>query len=337
MKKILLLLFSALIVSSCEVEFSPNAEWKDVPVVYCILDQDDSLSWVRVERCYLGEGNVASYASVRDSLIYPQGSIHVYLLAHQDGNLKDSIPFTYTTTERDAGTFASSSMPLYYAVTQNRLRQDWKYSLYVRKSDGSVLVSTDSIGLIKFIGTSSKPSPITAPSYNAIMDFGGFNFDVTGKCEIKWDTLTNARLFRPSVRFYYRYENGDTSFVDLPCPSATQNSNSNALSVQYESSSLLRDLAVLLKDDTRSKTMLFTVDVYLYCCTEDFNIYLNSVSQTSLGTTGDAVYNNIHGGLGLFAARRTHLYKNLPFEHYRGGLSVSDVVDRIRALPINMH
>ena len=30
--------------ASCKVEFSPNAPWKDVPSVYCVLDiQEDTV------------------------------------------------------------------------------------------------------------------------------------------------------------------------------------------------------------------------------------------------------------------------------------------------------
>ena len=72
-----ILLLSALSFSACKVDFSPNAEWKEIPVVYCILDQDDDTTWVRVQRCYLGEGNLYQYGSCYDSINYPQGSLRV--------------------------------------------------------------------------------------------------------------------------------------------------------------------------------------------------------------------------------------------------------------------
>ncbi len=54
-----LVLFAAsLLLASCEVDFSPNASWREIPVVYCVLDQDDDTSYVRVERCFLGEGSI---------------------------------------------------------------------------------------------------------------------------------------------------------------------------------------------------------------------------------------------------------------------------------------
>ena len=75
----------SLFFTSCEVEFSPNAKWKNVPVVYCVLDQDDDTTWARVQRCYLSEDNIYSYGQNSDSINYPQGSIEVYLLGYENG------------------------------------------------------------------------------------------------------------------------------------------------------------------------------------------------------------------------------------------------------------
>ena len=154
-------------MTGCEVEFSPNADWKNVPVVYCLLDQDDDTTWVRVQRCYLSEGNIYQYGSNSDSINYPQGSISVALLAYQDGTLKDSIAFTYTEIDRDSGAFAYIAQPVYYAVTKNKLRENYTYVLNVRNTaDGKILATTDPITLIKKTNSTliSKPSITVTPS-----------------------------------------------------------------------------------------------------------------------------------------------------------------------------
>ena len=89
-----------LLLTSCEVDFSPNAPWKEVPVVHCLLDQDDDTTWVRVEKCFLGEGNIYTYGAVSDSINYPKDSIIVRLLAFDYWGRCDTIPFTYTITSR---------------------------------------------------------------------------------------------------------------------------------------------------------------------------------------------------------------------------------------------
>ena len=84
-----------LLLTSCEVEFSPNAEWKEIPVVYCLLDQDDDTTWARVERCYLGEGSIYSYSGNTDSINYPAGSIEVQLVKLYNGEEQAYIEDNY--------------------------------------------------------------------------------------------------------------------------------------------------------------------------------------------------------------------------------------------------
>ena len=103
-----------LLTVSCEVEFSPNAEWKEIPVVYCLLDQDDDTTWARVERCYLGDGSIYDYGSISDSINYPLGSIEVKLLRIYNGETVAEYTFRDTTVNRQSGNFANMAQPMYY-------------------------------------------------------------------------------------------------------------------------------------------------------------------------------------------------------------------------------
>ena len=75
----ILALAALFFFAGCEAEFSPNTEWSEIPVVYGVLDQDDDTSYVRVQRCFLGEGNQYDYARVADSINYPQGALSVFI------------------------------------------------------------------------------------------------------------------------------------------------------------------------------------------------------------------------------------------------------------------
>ena len=77
---ILALVLGMVQLTSCEVEFSPNADYKEVPVVYCILNQDEDTTWARIQKCYLGENDLNSYTDIKDSTNYPEGAIEVKLL-----------------------------------------------------------------------------------------------------------------------------------------------------------------------------------------------------------------------------------------------------------------
>jgi len=326
-RRISLLSVFVFLLWGCEVEFSPNAEWKNVPVVYCLLDQDDDTTWVRVQRCYLSEGNIYQYGSNSDSINYPQGSINVVLLSYADGNLKDSITFTYTEIDRDSGAFAYTAQPVYYALTKNKLRENYTFVLKVYNvADGALLASTDPISLIKKVNGTliTKPSITVKPSGDTL---GGFVFnegDPTSgvSCIIQWNPLENARLYQPIVRFYYE-SGGSTHHVDLFCPRVSSSSNQ----VRYTREQFLTDLKAKLIDDTTAKHYIPHVDIYLTCCSEELNAYISTTSQgTSINQEHEA-YSNIHGGIGVFAARRTHLYKGMPSDNsIQPGVGLHDLL-----------
>lgn len=316
MRKILYLLPLAILFVSCEVEFSPNAEWKNIPVVYCLLDQDDDTTWVRVQRCYLVDDNIYNYGQNSDSINYSQGAITVSLLAYENGVCKDSMDFHYLERDRDSGSFASKAQPLYWFETRNRLKENYTYVLTVRNAvDGSVLATTDPISLIK----KTEETLIVQPQVSVFN--GDTNYDISGLkfnkfigheayCEIQWKALENARLYQPIVRFYYGVQ-GKTKYVDLFCPKAT----SKTTTINYSRSQFLADVKNIFEGDTTTKQYLARVDLYLTCCTEELNIYLNNTSNTAVDASTQGAFNNIHGGIGVFASRRTHLYKRMPCDN----------------------
>ena len=308
LKRKVFVLMMAVLLTACEVEFSPNAEWKETPVVYCLLDQDDDTTWVRVEKCFLGENSIYSYGGISDSVNYPQGSIEVRLLGYRWGQQMSDVLLQYAEVEHQDGNFASSSQPIYF--TDSSLNENYMYKLEVRKtSDGSLIASTDSIPLILQTEEQVITKPYASSKFGFLSTAQG-----TPVCHIEWNALQNARRYQPFVRFYYG-ELGDTLYVDLKCESTT------ALSTDYPRSSFLNSLKIALQDDPNPKKYLEYVDIYLTACDESLNVYMMSVnSGVSLNQTTDT-YTNIRGGVGIFAARRTHLYKFLNADNSMNPLS----------------
>lgn len=306
-KKILFLLLPFMaMMYGCEVEFSPNADWKEVPVVYCVLDQDDSLTWVRVERCYLTEDDIHTGASVSDSFNYPEGALQVAILAYNWGQLVDSIPFQYTTVDRDEGDFVSEGQPAYCAVTKNRLRDGYTYELRIRRTaDGSMLAKAHTNLLIKADG-----SLLLNPRQGS-----AFGFSLRRNCPIEWRAMKNGRLYQPIVRFYYvyKYRGMDTCYLDLPCSKRVcKPPYTLTCTIQYPRESFMTALKEYFAGDTNTKIYPELFDIYIWGCNEDLYAYLYSESSASGIDQSHSVYSNIEGGLGVFGARRTHLFSRVP-------------------------
>lgn len=306
------LVMIALMAVACEVEFSPNAEYRETPVVYCLLDQDDDTTWARVEKCFLAEGNIFEYGSSDTMINFPQGYLNVRLIASRWDGYADTLVMRDTLCNRNDGLFASVNQPLFF--TTEPLDTTCSYRLEVlRSSDDSLMAYTDAIPLIQ-----QDQDPVITHPYNT-RGFCFYEYSAGARvCNIVWNPLTHARRYQPVVRFYYGVD-GDTHYVDLKCAHVTSGNRTS-----YPLSSFLNSLKVALQDDPRPKEYLKYVDLYLTACDENLNVYINSASSgVALNQTTDT-YTNIHGGLGVFAARRTHIYKYLDADDSMNPLTASN-------------
>ncbi|MCR5445944.1 MAG: hypothetical protein K6E96_09765 [Bacteroidales bacterium] len=304
---------AAMMLTACQVEFSPNAEYRETPVVYCLLDQDDDTVWARVEKCFLVEGNIYEYGSSSEMINFPQGYITVSLIASRWGVPVDTLILRDTLCNRDDGLFASQNQPLFFNTAH--LDTTCNYHLEVRRAaDDSLMAYTDPIPLI----LKTESTLITQPYNTRPFGFNDYSAG-TRVCNIAWNSLRNARRYQPIVRFFYG-EDGDTHYVDLKCAHVTSGANITA----YPLESFLNSLKNALQDDPNPKEYLKYVEIYLTACDENLNVYINNVaSGVSLNQTADT-YTNVHGGLGIFAARRTHLFKYLDADPSMNPLSSSN-------------
>jgi hypothetical protein len=69
--RLIIYLFTGFVLSGCQKDFDIQADWKDITVVYGILDQGNRVQYIKVNKAFLGEGNNLVYASNPDSNNYP--------------------------------------------------------------------------------------------------------------------------------------------------------------------------------------------------------------------------------------------------------------------------
>ena len=113
MKKIttFVILF-ALFFVACETEFEVSADWKEVAVVYGLLDQSNDQQYIKINKAYLGIGDALQMASVADSINYNPADLEVKIIKVKDGafgsiDLLDSIYLDTTLIAKDDGLFAT--------------------------------------------------------------------------------------------------------------------------------------------------------------------------------------------------------------------------------------
>lgn len=322
---------------SCNVEFSPNASWQEIPVVYCVLDQDADTTFVRVQKCYLGEGNNLAYSSIMDSVNYPQGSIEVKLLAWKAvrsryGMLekdpaattpKKEFAFDYFIShDKIDGAFCSPDQPLYICSTAGLLDTSAVYQLLVIKNETGDTIASSFTSLV---GNYTDMSILLRhPNNNTKFQFSGSAGN--GRCSFEWLTLPRARQYQPTVRFYYRdfmvYNRGDhfdtvitPHYLDILVSSVKVNLNSYVAQTNLDEQRFLSAIKDGLKDklvdengDTINRNIVDSVDIYIKACTEELAAYLFSQEDNGSINQDGYNYSNIIGGKGVFAARRAKVF-----------------------------
>ncbi|MFC5272067.1 hypothetical protein [Adhaeribacter terreus] len=110
--------FGAFVFSSCSTDLDPNAEYKEVMVMYSILNQEDTIHYAKVNKAFLNtNSNALTIAATNpDSTTYPEEGLVVKLerLSTKDSSVLNSYPMErFVSTNKEAGTFFGPSQVLY--------------------------------------------------------------------------------------------------------------------------------------------------------------------------------------------------------------------------------
>lgn len=72
-KRFLSLLFlAAFFLQSCSEDLKLSGDFKETAIVYGLLDQADSLHYVKITRAFIGPGNALDIAQIADSSYFDQ-------------------------------------------------------------------------------------------------------------------------------------------------------------------------------------------------------------------------------------------------------------------------
>ena len=305
---------AALAFVACNNEFSPNADWQETMLVYGLLDQDDDTTWIRVQKCFLGEGDMLSMTSIMDSSNYAEGELDVSVVEWDaeegaSGVLKKTsetgkvFDFQYKLlTDKPEGGFYAPQQPIYYCPTKGRLSNDKIYELrVVNKRTGVTATSETSL-----VGT-IDPNAIKVNN----SQLGSFNFR-SGMASISWNNVKRARVFQPRIRFFYRNYGMDSLLhVDILCPTR-EVTNELVLNSQVSQVFFGSELTKQITDHESVKNLHDSICLYLFAGDENFKMYRSVAAPPNTIVQERGIYTNIKGGLGVFASRSVHVCRTMP-------------------------
>lgn len=303
---LLLLLSLGFLFNACSTDIDLYADYKEITVVYGLLDSAKDTNYVKINKAFLGPGNAFEIAMIADSCNYP-GKLDAKLIEYRanagSNNYQQTrvLPLdTITIHNKETGVFYAPDQLVYYTpqkVRSNTSDFSYRYELQIDRGDTLLTSSTDMVGGDRFAITTAMVS-----------------FSAVNGTPIKWMPCPNAAVYEVLLKFRFTEVSPSLDSVDrcmtlslgtLPLSSLEMDHGQYAIA--YKSSMFYTSLASFLGADTlknvnrvvKNQAMGISIsaggdELYNF-------ITVNGPSSSIVQTIPE--YTNIKGGYGVFSSR----------------------------------
>jgi hypothetical protein len=293
-------LITVIMFSSCETDIETNAEYKDMTIVYGLLDPSETDHYIKINKGFIGEGDANSLANDANNYNYTDGEISVKIDEFKpSGVFVKSYSLNRTVNEipKDNGVFDNTTNVLYKFTEANlNTENTYKLSIFNASLNKEVSAETDLVGLptvspfneLKLrnqSGTSLVHTFYVTPSENLGRIKAEFIFNYT-------EFYTNGS---DSVDKSIRISMGEELATNLQGNNLSFDINGSALFSAIESQ-IPTTTPNLFKRQINNATVEFTLAGI------DLSTYM-AVNDPAIGTQNKPDFTNINNGLGLFSSR----------------------------------
>jgi len=302
----LLVAISAIAYTSCDNTIKILAPYKDVTVIYGLMDQNDPTHYIRINKAFEGPGNAYTMAQQYDSIYYPVSPTQVISAVLEDSNtttntITSTIKLdTTTTVPMPAGTFSYPKQLLYYTKTK------------LNPADYYILVVTNNKTGKKVRGTTGLLSDLAfkSPANFANSKNLQFSFLTDHPTEIDWNTTPNARIYQMDIRFYYTevaQSTNDSALKSLDwvfAPITAPNLSGNvALNYNFTGQQFCTTILNSITINPFVTRYADSIAVIFTSGSDDLNTYVE-LSQPPTGINQDVPsFSDVENGIGLYTAR----------------------------------
>jgi hypothetical protein len=302
MRNFLILALLAILLgsTSCNDELDLNAEYQDITIVYGLLDQDEDTTYLKINKAFLGDGNVLEMAKVQDSSIY-KTDLSATIEAHDDGNFIAAYPFDQTEIDnKDTGTFYNPYQIIYFSPFE--INEEYTYKLIVQVNNKTITSETPIV----------EKFSIKFPSAGAAFVRINYGNDYA----VEWTSATNGKRYETVIRFNFRelfLGTTDTipRYIDwfLGTNKSANDDGGETLEQPYLGDAFYAWLSQFVPyDDQEVENQVkarfsLNLEYIIMVAAEDFNTYLEVNEPSSSIVQERPEFSNVDNGLGLFSSR----------------------------------
>ena len=193
-----LLLLSLLIIlfNACSTKVDLYADYKDITVVYGLLDSNKDTNYVKINKAFMGPWD-PSIAIPEDSCDYPN-KLDVKLIEYRSNTMSNNfqkqreiILDTTTIHNKEVGIFYAPDQLVYFTtenIKSNTEQYDYRYQLEINRGDTILTAITDMVG-----GPAFAMYQAALPFATAVSESG----------QVTWTPCPNASIYEVVINFNF--------------------------------------------------------------------------------------------------------------------------------------
>lgn len=293
--KVLAVSLIFLQLQSCSTDVDNYADYKDITIVYGLLETNSDTTFLKITKAFLGPGNAFVMAQNPDSSNY-SGKLDVRLQGKKENNnLPEIILDTITKHNKLAGDsiFYFPQQKLYY--TTSYIDPLATYTLKVNRGTHVIEATTNLVQDFSIIQPANK-----------------FNFAATTGTLVKWRAAKNGK--RHEVVLIFNFEElfpGSSDTIkrqmvwNMGTKTAKTAEGSEDLDVSYNGEDFFTRLASVIDVNALNvKRFAGNVDLYISSGGTDLTTYIEVNAPSNSIVQEVPQFSNIENGYGIFSSRK---------------------------------
>lgn len=204
----------ASLFCSCNNDLDIIDEYRDIPVVYSLLNKNDSIHLIRLEKGFLGEGNSLLFAQNPDSIYYDTSVVVVKVFERKsNGGLDTLICFPKYDIVKNEGLFTDEDHIVYQL---NRFTRNLDGSITY---DSSITIKDDAIYTLeitnKLNGKVTKGSTKIVNSLYQLTLFPSTKINLASifPYNVRISSANNGKMYGLIMRIKYKEINNSNGYV----------------------------------------------------------------------------------------------------------------------------
>jgi len=287
---LLIFLITSMLVSSCETDLNIVNPAPPTPVVFCILDQDSPVQYLRLSRSYIS-GNGTIPPDETDSLLFARDT-KVVIEEMVNGKVTNQAFFLPVDMGKDSGFFPSEVNWNYRAEFTVKPGTDYRLIVYIDDFDKIVYSTCYTVGKFDIL------NPLY-PEVRYIHMLPDHNLS------FYWTKSSNAAIYQIAFQMHY-LEMGEDETIEkkilIPLKSIFYlETTENKFSYPVNSTSFYNYLARELPVDPMVLRKFLSIDAIIISGGEELGYYMQIQESGQAFTLMD--YSNITNGIGIFSSK----------------------------------